>query len=130
MYRESPFFHSVVDDAQREMARARLEIAERFASASAHRGFHERIASDYARAREAILVITGQGTLLDNEPVIRASIAVRNPYTDVLDLLQVELLRRARAAASGIAGTGDVDRLRRACFLSINGIAAAMQSTG
>jgi phosphoenolpyruvate carboxylase len=43
----------------------------------------------------------------------------------VLNLLQVELLRRERKA-DGV----DTDRLRQALFLSINGIAAAMQSTG
>jgi phosphoenolpyruvate carboxylase len=47
---------------------------------------------------------------------------LRNPYTDVLNLLQIELLRRMTE--------GDDPELRRSLFLSINGIAAAMQSTG
>ncbi|MCB0289738.1 MAG: phosphoenolpyruvate carboxylase, partial [Calditrichaeota bacterium] len=50
---------------------------------------------------------------------------LRNPYTDVLNLLQVELLKRWQGAAKG-----DQDLLRHALFLSINGVAAAMQSTG
>jgi phosphoenolpyruvate carboxylase len=56
--------------------------------------------------------------------VIRRTILERNPYADVVHLLQLELMHRARA-------TGAVDdALRRLLFLSINGIAAAMQSTG
>jgi phosphoenolpyruvate carboxylase len=50
---------------------------------------------------------------------------LRNPYTDVLNLLQVELIRRYRMAKSK-----DREPFRQALFLSINGIAAAMQSTG
>ncbi|MEM6336880.1 MAG: phosphoenolpyruvate carboxylase, partial [Bacteroidota bacterium] len=50
----------------------------------------------------------------------------RNPYTDALNLMQIELLRRHHESAS----TEEHARLAYALFLSINGIAAAMQSTG
>jgi phosphoenolpyruvate carboxylase len=58
--------------------------------------------------------------------VIQKSIALRNPYTDVLNLLQIELIRRRR-------DEGDEARARTLdalLFQSINGIAAAMQATG
>ncbi len=119
------FFEAVIDNAQREMARARLEISRHYADLDAAGGFHDRIAEDFERTREAILAITGQHELLDNQPVIQKSIALRNPYTDVLNLLQIELLRRIRAAPDAKRAP-----LRDALFLSINGIAAAMQSTG
>jgi phosphoenolpyruvate carboxylase len=128
MYEEWPFFRNTIENAQRELARARLDIAARYATLgdAAHAQFcHERIAGDFAQARAAILAITGQAELLDNSPVIQKSIALRNPYTDVLNLLQVELLRRYRAAAQS-----EKPKLRQLLFLSINGIAAAMQSTG
>jgi phosphoenolpyruvate carboxylase len=133
LYREWPFFRAVVDNAQREMARARPEIASRYAAAAgADAGnaadadrIYARILDDYRAARQAILDITGQAELLDNNPVIQKSIALRNPYTDVLNLLQVELLRRWR-----VGQESECDTLRDLLFLSINGIAAAMQSTG
>ena len=128
LYDEWTFFRAVVDSAQREMARARFEIAEHYARlAEGETGshLHERIAGDFDGARDAILRITGQDQLLGNSPVILKSISLRNPYTDVLNLLQVELIRRHRRTDDG-----DRDFLRQALFLSINGIAAAMQSTG
>jgi phosphoenolpyruvate carboxylase len=134
MYRDWPFFRAVVDNAQREMGRARLEIARRYATlADAQDGgsgpagdpFFDRIAADFDAARAAILRITGQSQLLEGSPVIRKSIGLRNPYTDVLNLVQLELLRRYRAADAA-----ERDGLRELLFLSINGIAAAMQSTG
>lgn len=58
--------------------------------------------------------------------MVRRRIDVRNPYGDVLGLLQVELRRRIRAAA----GTDEAEPLRQALFLGINGVAAAVQGTG
>ncbi|HSK20844.1 MAG TPA: phosphoenolpyruvate carboxylase [Longimicrobiales bacterium] len=128
LYAEWPFFGAVVNNAQREMARARLDIAERYArldDTSDGTGYHTKIVDDFERARAAILRITGQTELLDGSPVIRRSIELRNPYTDVLNLVQIELLRRYRAATAE-----QREPLRQLLFLSINGIAAAMQSTG
>jgi phosphoenolpyruvate carboxylase len=99
---------------------------------------------DYHRACDAILRITGHAELLDDSPVIRKSIALRNPYTDVLNLIQLELLRRqqpsgralrptptaAEDEGEGRAETDTGDGLAELLFLSINGIAAATQTTG
>ena len=127
--REWPFFAAVLESAQREMARTRLPIAERYARLDEGNGkgrdYHRWIMEDFERGRQVILRITGNGELLENSPVIRKSIALRNPYTDVLNLLQIELIRRSRAGSDI-----DPDDLRQDIFLSINGIAAAMQSTG
>ncbi|HUF12613.1 MAG TPA: phosphoenolpyruvate carboxylase, partial [Longimicrobiales bacterium] len=139
LYREWPFFRAVVDNAQREMGRARLEIARRYAALAGDEGdegegaddaagpdFFARIRADFEAARDAILRITGQSALLESSSVIGRSIALRNPYTDVLNLVQLELLRRYRATEE----EAERARLRELLFLSINGIAAAMQSTG
>ena len=129
LYREWPFFDAVLESAQREMARARLPIAERYARLDSGNGkgpdYHRWITEDFELARTAILRMTGHEELLQNSPVIRKSIALRNPYTDVLNLLQIELIRRSREGSDI-----DPDELRQDIFLSINGIAAAMQSTG
>ena len=58
--------------------------------------------------------------------MLKKSIRLRNPYTDVLNLLQVELMQRYRATDDETAQ----DTLGEALLLSLNGIAAAMQSTG
>jgi phosphoenolpyruvate carboxylase len=128
LYRGWTFFRAVVDSAQREMARARLDIAAYYSSLAekaAGSDIHHFIAVDYELAERAILQITGQSELLGNSPVILKSIFLRNPYTDVLNLLQVELIRRFRRSPES-----EREPLRQALFLSINGIAAAMQSTG
>jgi phosphoenolpyruvate carboxylase len=131
LHREWPFLQPVAHGARREMARARLEIAEAYVRRLAPEGStgsgHARIAEDFRRTAEALTALGGLEGLLGDAPVIARSIELRNPYTDVLNLVQIELLARlARGEASDTAS----DELRQAVFLSINGIAAAMQSTG
>ena len=131
MNRDWPFFRAVAANAEREMARARLPLAERYAAAlggadGAGKGNHRRLEDEFDRTRRSLLAITGGDALLASNPVIRRSIELRNPYTDVLNLLQIELLSRWREAADG----DEAGALRHALFLSVNGIAAAMQSTG
>ncbi len=120
-----PFLTAVIENAEREMARARLPVAGYYARRADGMHVHQRMAEEFERASSALLRVTGESALLERSPVIRRSIELRNPYTDVLNLLQVELLKRyARAEAD------ERDELRRLLFVSINGIAAAMQSTG
>lgn len=127
MYEKWSFFKAVIDNAGREMARVRLPISELYVElAGDEPGFHPRLVGEFERTREAILQIKGAPDLLSESSVIRKSISLRNPYTDVLNLLQIELLRRYRAAEEEDERTS----LRSALFLSVNGIAAAMQSTG
>lgn len=155
LYEASLFFRTIVDNVRREMARARPAIAEAYAGLveddDGAPDFHARIVDDFERGRRALLRVTGDDALLDSDPVIQRSIELRNPYTDVLNLVQVELLRRARSGAAGGSSSpggegagsqsgeprgeapdesGSEDELARALLLSINGIAAAMQSTG
>ncbi len=129
-YQNWPFFTAVVNSAQREMGRARLIIARRYADRArdqiSGQGFHEKITEEYNRARDAVLKITDQNELLGNSPVIKRSIELRNPYTDVLNLLQLELMDRHRKASD----EKEQEAIGHALLLSINGIAAAMQSTG
>ena len=126
-YREWPFFQGALDSVQREMARARLPIAAEYnALDDADRPFHQTIVDDYEKAKAAILRITEQDVLFENNPVLKRSIQLRNPYTDVLNLLQIELMRRYRTPQNNT----DRELLGEALLLSLNGVAAAMQSTG
>ena len=124
MWQSWPFFRTVIENVQLELARTRMEVAQAYSGLSQDR-FHDIIAAEFERIRSAVLKITGQERLLDNHPAIQQSIVLRNPYTDVLNLIQVELLKRwaERSEEQSVP-------LRQALFLSINGIAAAMQSTG
>jgi len=86
-------------------------------------GIGQTLRQELARTMVAIKRITGHRELLANNPVLRRSIDVRNPYVDPLHLVQVELLRRLRETE------GD-ERVGHALLVTINGIAAGMRNTG
>ncbi len=123
-YRAGGHFRAFVDNAQQEMARARLPVALWYAG-EAGKAIHARLSEEFASAERAVLAITGQAALLDNNVVIQRSIRERNPDTDAINALQVELLRRWRDADDAARKS-----LRPLILLSVNALAAAMQSTG
>jgi len=103
-----------------------MPIVKRYAALGPESGaMFEALESEFNRARDTLLRVTRRTTLLQHSPVIAASIVNRNPLTDVLSLIQIELLKR-------IGSADDAERpvLQGAILASINGIAAAMQSTG
>ncbi|MGH1363147.1 MAG: phosphoenolpyruvate carboxylase [Calditrichia bacterium] len=124
LYKDWAFFQTVVDNAQLEMRRVHL-IAAKYYDSLSKNSYHKTVVKDFNKATTALLLITGQNDILDNAPVLQKSIDLRNPYTDVLNLLQVELLRRWHSARPA-----QKEKLGQALFLSINGVSAAMQSTG
>ncbi|MCS6860400.1 MAG: phosphoenolpyruvate carboxylase [Abditibacteriales bacterium] len=132
MYREWSFFRTLIDNCQNALAKADMHTAEQYARLVQPAALGERmfasILDEFIRTRTMLLTVTQQSNLLDNAPVIQKSIRLRNPYTDPLNYLQVELLRRARRLKD--ADSGEVERLSAAILVSINGIAAAMQETG
>ncbi|MEE2681441.1 MAG: phosphoenolpyruvate carboxylase [Planctomycetota bacterium] len=121
-YAEGGFFRAFIDNAQQEMARARLDVAAWYTSGSGG-GMHQLLVEEFRRTKDAVLTITGQAGLLDNNPVIQQSILERNGDTDLINVLQVELLRRWREGDRG-------EELKTLILLSVNALAAAMQSTG
>jgi phosphoenolpyruvate carboxylase len=125
---EWPFFQAITGNALREMARARLVVGRRYSrlaeASGASRAPFEAVETEFSRAEAALLRVVRRDELLDPARAIAATIRYRNPATDVLNLVQLDLMRRWRAGAEGD------DALRRARLLSVTAIAAAMQSTG
>ena len=125
---EWPFFASTLDALAVALATADMDIAARYAALAtnedAARRLFRRIALDHGRALRAVRQIFGTSHVLGRETTLARSIDLRNPYVDPLSFLQIELLRRKRAATSEDEG------LSRAVALTINGIAAGLRNTG
>jgi phosphoenolpyruvate carboxylase len=86
-----------------------------------------RIDAEFERSVRLLLRITGRTRLLDGLPVLQRSIDLRNPYVDSLSELQVRLLARLRALAPD---DPERQRVLRLVQLTVNGVAAGLQSTG
>jgi phosphoenolpyruvate carboxylase len=126
LYRDWPFFRLIMNNTQQEMAKAHFLIAEFYQQFSEVESIIPVLKTDFSLAKKYILQITQQEKLLDNNVVLQKSIALRNPYTDVLNLLQVDAIERW----SKLNNKKDKEKLTRTILLSVNGLAAAMQATG
>ena len=83
---------------------------------------------EFELTRRMVLAVTEQTALLETNRVLEHSIRLRNPYVDPMSLIQVELLRRKRAAKA--AGQDVPPELDRAITATINGISAGLRNTG
>ena len=127
MHARWPFFRSMLANLAMVLAKTDLAVASRYAELvpdpTLRTTIFDRIAAEHARTRAAVLAITGQRRLLDDNPTLDRSIRNRFPYLDPLNHLQVELLRRYRAGQTD-------DRTQRAIHLTINGLAAGLRNSG
>jgi phosphoenolpyruvate carboxylase len=127
LYRSWPFLRGLVDDARLALTQADIDVAAAYAGLAApeDRSIFEVIREEHARTVAAILEATGDPGLMSPWPAVGRAAARRNPYVDVLSHVQVELLARSRGAAAG-----ERERAREAILLTVNGIAAGLQTVG
>jgi phosphoenolpyruvate carboxylase len=126
LYRDDPFMRLVVDHAAREMARTRLKIARYYSAGAEARGaaFRETIERDFRETRAVLLRVTGRRDLLEGERVLRVAIAFRDAALGLMNLIQVELMRREHERDGRSEDAGPL------LLLSIATIAAGMESAG
>ena len=131
MYQHWLFFRSLVDNLQMVIAKADMRIARQYATLVSDARERDRLYSiietEFQRAHDAVLQITGQEAVLERQPQLLASLRLRDPYIDPMSYFQVRLLRELRRLPAGDP--------RRAAHLqavlrTINGIAAGLQNTG
>lgn len=120
-----PFFKALLGDVEMVMAKGDLAIAERFSELSGplHGVFFPRLAAEHAQTRQLIERLRGRPLLAD-DPRLERSLRLRNPYTDPISLLQLDLLQRWRGCER------PDDELFRALCVTVQGVSQALQNTG
>jgi len=127
MYRQWPFFRTLLSNMDMVLAKSDLALASRYAELVADARLRKKVfaamEAEWHRTAEALTLITGDKQRLAHNAPLARSIRHRFPYIDPLHHLQVELVRRYRA--------GQVDeRVQTGIHISINGIAAGLRNTG
>lgn len=122
-----PFFAALLRNMEMVLAKSDMGIAARYAELAAgvegHAAIFDRIRDGWNRTHDGLLSITGQSRLLAHSPALDASIRLRLPYIEPLNLLQIELMKRHRA--------GETDpRVAEGIQLTINAIATALRNSG
>lgn len=132
MFREWPFFATLLSNMDMVLAKTDLAIASRYAGlvpdAALRERIFKRIAAEHGETIRRLEAITGVSERLAGNPLLARSIQNRFAYLDPLNHLQVELIHRHRAMSRE---PGEMDpRVHRGIHLSINGVAAGLRNTG
>ncbi|MFL6711187.1 MAG: phosphoenolpyruvate carboxylase, partial [Massilia sp.] len=132
MFKEWPFFATLLSNMDMVLAKTDLPIASRYAELVPDVELRERIfgriAAEHAATLTCLETVTGAHQRLAGNPLLARSIQNRFAYLDPLNHLQVELIERHRSLA---AGPLEMDnRVHRGIHLSINGVAAGLRNTG
>ncbi|HQT20291.1 MAG TPA: phosphoenolpyruvate carboxylase [Polynucleobacter sp.] len=127
MYKEWPFFRTLLSNMDMALAKSDLALASRYSELipdiRLRKKIFHAIELEWNKTVEALTLITGERVRLANNPALARSIRNRFPYIDPLHHLQIELVRRYRA------GKHD-ERVQRGIHIAINGIAAGLRNTG
>lgn len=129
MYRQWPFFRTLLNNVHLGLARADMGIARLYAGLAEpplKDQIFGLIEEEFQSTRRLVLVVTDTRQVLETEPWLQHSIRVRNPYVDPLNILQVALLRELRENTD----PSRTDELLKAITLSVNGVAAGLQTVG
>jgi phosphoenolpyruvate carboxylase len=125
--REHPIVDVTLANAEMALAKLDLDIVRDYASLASEpvrSVVLGRLVDEHDRTVGALLRLRKRTALLDDDPGLRAILALRDPYLDPLHALQVALLRRRRTAAE------DDPLLDASLLVATNGIAAGLRNTG
>jgi phosphoenolpyruvate carboxylase len=127
LYREWPFFRTLLSNMDMVLAKSSIAIASRYAELVPDVALREsifgRIRQEWHTSIDTLLDIMGQERLLQGNPLLERSIRNRFPYLDPLNHVQVELLKENRAQNPDEA-------VLRGIQITINGISAGLRNSG
>ncbi|MGL5154749.1 MAG: phosphoenolpyruvate carboxylase, partial [Aeromonas veronii] len=123
-----PFFRTRLEMLEMVFLKADVWLAEYYDTRLVPQelwGLGKQLRQELAESIEVVLKLSPRGDLLEDQPWIKESIKLRNPYTDPLNVLQAELLNRSRNHPETLH-----PELDKALMVTIAGIAAGMRNTG
>jgi phosphoenolpyruvate carboxylase len=131
MYREWRFFQTILANCEMTLAKCDMNILKRYSSLVQNEAIRERLLSklldEYRKTVDAVLSITNQRAILEQNQTLQEYLRIRDRYLDPLSYIQVDLLRRFRLLDDDAP---EQAQLLKAIQGSISGIASGMKNTG
>ena len=133
MYNSWPWFQTLVDLLEMILAKSDSRIAANYdhvlVTDEASLALGQELRRRMGVSEKAVLTISRNANLQDANKVLIRSLQVRNPYIDPLNIIQAELLKRARKSPETMSDE-DRQELSDALLITINGVANGMRNSG
>lgn len=126
MYKTWPFFQSLLSNVDMVLSKANMDIAFEYAQLCEEekvRNIYQIILHEWQLTKDIILMIEEHDELLAENPYLKESLDYRMPYFNVLNYIQLELIRRQRTGQL----SADQDKL---IHITINGVATGLRNSG
>ncbi|MDB2326824.1 phosphoenolpyruvate carboxylase, partial [Candidatus Actinomarina sp.] len=124
-YRNSPFLKNLISNIEMTVVKSDLTISKMYIDQlldKKHKYLFDEIVTESKKVIKAIKLVTNNELLEDN-PILRNTLQIRNTYLDPLSLIQILLMKK-------LSNKDITDEERTALLLSINGLAAGLRNTG
>ena len=126
MYQGWPFFHSLLSNVDMVLSKSNMEIAKQYAELCQDKktkSVFDIIYQEWKLTRQIILQIEGHDDLLNDAPNLKNSLAARMPYFNILNYIQLEMIKRDRE--DEIQGV-----FQSIIPITINGVASGLRNSG
>ncbi|VTS34518.1 phosphoenolpyruvate carboxylase [Streptococcus porcinus] len=126
MYKKWPFFHSLLSNVDMVLSKSNMNIAFQYAQLSQNdevRAVFYNILDEWQLTKNMILAIEQHDDLLEDNESLKRSLEFRLPYFNVLNYIQIELIKRLRDNQLD----EDYEKL---IHITINGIATGLRNSG
>lgn len=126
MYQNWPFFQSLLSNVDMVLSKSNMNIAFEYAKLCEDeqvKAIYKTILNEWQVTKNVILAIEGHDELLADNPYLKASLDYRMPYFNILNYIQLELIKRQRRGEL----SSDQERL---IHITINGIATGLRNSG
>ncbi|HFZ6923342.1 TPA: phosphoenolpyruvate carboxylase [Streptococcus agalactiae] len=126
MYQKWPFFNSLLSNVDMVLSKSNMNIALQYAQLAGSkevRDVFNIILNEWQLTKDMILAIEQHDNLLEENPMLHASLDYRLPYFNVLNYVQIELIKRLRSNQLD----EDYEKL---IHITINGIATGLRNSG
>ena len=136
MFTQWPFFKTHIDMLEMVVAKGDARIAryyDQLLVPEELKPLGHTLRHRFLDMIQLVNQVKHQSELQSENPQLRSSLTVRNPYTDPLHYLQAELLRRDRLCVQDDADrtvSGRGNRVEMALKVTMAGIAAGIRNTG
>lgn len=126
MYKTWPFFHSLLSNVDMVLSKSNMNIAFQYAQLAENeevRAVFHPILDEWQLTKDIILAIEEHQELLEDNPSLKHSLDFRLPYFNVLNYIQIELIKRLRH--------NELDEdYEKLIHITINGIATGLRNSG
>ncbi|MBS0311642.1 MAG: phosphoenolpyruvate carboxylase, partial [Proteobacteria bacterium] len=130
MYREWPFFRSLLSNVQMSLVKADMEISEEYARLCDHpntMAIYRAVVDEFTLTVTSVMQVAQIETLLEDNQSLALSLSRRRPYIDPINHIQVRMLKRYRSESVWDA---EQESWLTPLMRSINAIASGMRNTG